>query len=235
MWGDDPIRFRADRCQSLKTTPGQRENEMASFPQRVQDNILPLSVGDTLPEVFTEWLFTERAYDYGKPTKTCELCEQESLRYHFEIRNRFTQKTLWVGSHCILKYQVPVFEQGKEVTDVDAKKYLNHLMKKMQMDSCLAALQRLAGSEGSSILQLALDYYRQHATLSPKHAYSIFWRLRSHRIDHNPSAFKVNLKPAELQEELRGMVSGHVHTFWPALTSKQKELASSLGHTPPAT
>ena len=111
---------------------------MASFPQRVQDNILPLSVGDTLPEVFTEWLFTERAYDYGKPTKTCELCEQESLRYHFEIRNRFTQKTLWVGSHCILKYQVPVFEQGNAVSDVDAKKHLSHLMKKMQMASMMS-------------------------------------------------------------------------------------------------
>jgi len=90
-------------------------------------------------------------------------------------------------------------------------------MKKMQKDSCLAALQRLAAAKGSSILQLAQDYYRLHAMLSPKHAYSIFWRLRSHRIDHNPSVFNVNLKPAELQEELRGMVSGLVHTCWPAL------------------
>lgn len=70
--------------------------------------------------------------------------------------------------------------------------------------------------------------------LSPKHAYSIFWRLRSHRIDHTPSAFNVNLKPAELQEELRGMVSGLVHTCWPTLTLEQNELASPLGYTPRA-
>lgn len=39
--------------------------------------------------------------------------------------------------------------------NVDANKYLNHLMKKVQKDSCLAALQRLAGAKGSSILHLA--------------------------------------------------------------------------------
>ncbi len=208
---------------------------MASFPQRVIDNIVPLSVADTVPEVFTEWMFTERAYDYGKPVKTCELCEQESLRYHFEIRNRFTQKTLWVGSQCILKYSVPVFEQGASVSDADAKKHLNLLMKKMQMESCLAALQRLAASEGSTVLQLALDYYRTNNVLSPKHAYSIFWRLSSHRIDHNPKAFKIDLKSEQLKQDLKAMAIHHVHSFWSALSTKQQELAVELGHRAPRT
>lgn len=36
--------------------------------------MLPLSADVTHPEVFTDWLLTERAYDCGKPIKTCELC-----------------------------------------------------------------------------------------------------------------------------------------------------------------
>ncbi len=58
---------------------------MKTYPQRVRDNILPLSVGSTLPEAFEEWSFTENTVDHEEPVETCQLCEQEQLRYHFEI------------------------------------------------------------------------------------------------------------------------------------------------------
>lgn len=32
---------------------------MNSYPQRVANNILPLSVSDILPDAFNEWYFTE--------------------------------------------------------------------------------------------------------------------------------------------------------------------------------
>lgn len=32
---------------------------MNDYPKRVWDNMIPLSVGDTLPKAFEEWSFTE--------------------------------------------------------------------------------------------------------------------------------------------------------------------------------
>ena len=65
---------------------------MQSYPQRVRDNILPLSVGSTLPEAFEEWLFTDEVIDHDHKDEICELCEQDGLRYHFPVS--YTHLTL---------------------------------------------------------------------------------------------------------------------------------------------
>jgi hypothetical protein len=83
---------------------------MQTYPQRVRDNILPLSVGSSLPEAFEEWSFTENTIDHEEPIETCELCDQEELRYHFEIKNTLTKNILWVGS-CLKKvvaFRLPI-------------------------------------------------------------------------------------------------------------------------------
>src|SRR5258708_16876087 len=87
---------------------------MQSYPQRVRDNILPLSVGSTLPEAFEEWLFTDEVIDHDHKDEICELCEQDGLRYHFRIKNQLTHHHLWVdrkstrlnSSHQIISYAV---------------------------------------------------------------------------------------------------------------------------------
>ena len=74
---------------------------MSTYPQRVADNILPLSQAGTLPEAFKEWHFDGETEDHEQAIEVCELCNQEQLRYHFKIVNRHTNKDLWKGSKCI--------------------------------------------------------------------------------------------------------------------------------------
>ena len=71
---------------------------VSTYPQRVADNILPLSIAGVLPEAFREWYFTEHTIDHETAEEGCELCNHEELRYHFEIKNRHTNHTLMVGS-----------------------------------------------------------------------------------------------------------------------------------------
>ena len=59
---------------------------MSSYPQRVADNILPLSISGELSQAFKEWSFTEGHEDV---IENCQLCNQEQLRYHFEIKNEY--------------------------------------------------------------------------------------------------------------------------------------------------
>lgn len=204
-----------------------------TYPKRVRDNILPLSVGDTLPTAFEEWSFTDVMKDHEQATETCELCDQESLRYQFEIRNALTRCTLWVGSQCILRFGLSVFEAGRRLSGADTKKKLERLTQQMRGESCVRALQNLATTESNPMLANALKYYQTNKNLSPRFAFVVLWRLKANKIDHSPSFFKVNLKRSKYQQDLREMRLGNVHMIWPALSSSQREMAIRMGHAPP--
>jgi hypothetical protein len=206
---------------------------MKTYTQRVRDNILPLSVGSSLPGAFEEWSFTENYEDHGHPIEVCQLCEHEELRYHFEIRNALTGHTLWVGSQCILQFGLSVFEDGKRLDESGARKKLNRLMQKMRLDSCVKALTKLAATEQNDILANALEYYKKNKFLTPKFANVVFWRLNENKIDYSPTFFKIHLSKAKYKEDLRNMPIGRVHRLWPALAPAQRKLAISMGHKPP--
>ncbi len=206
-----------------------------TYTQRVRDSILPFSVADTLPQAFAEWRFTGKTHDHEQPCETCELCGQEGLRYHFEIANDFTSHSLEVGSHCILQFNVAVYEDGRRLTPADAKRRLGKLVQKMRLESCIRSLQNLARAENSPILSGALDYYRTNKKLTPKQAFVVFWRLHHNRIDHDPSFFNVTLKKKRYMDDLANMETSKVHHFWKALTPNQRKSAVALGHfAPPA-
>ncbi len=206
---------------------------MSTYTQRVVNNILPLSVAGTLPEAFREWRFTDNVEDHESADEDCQLCGQEQLRYHFEIENEFTKSQLWVGSSCILKFQVKVFENGSLLDAKDSKKKLDTLTKKMRLDSCINALKVLAKSEPNNILSNALEFYLKNKYLTPKYAFVVLWRLSHNKIDHHPSFFKVSLKRDKHKQDLSEMPKKNVHRIWPALSSGQRELAIQYGHTAP--
>jgi len=203
------------------------------FTHRVRESILPLSMASTLPGAFREWRFTERTEDHGRPCETCQLCGQECLRYHFEIGNELTDETLWVGSHCILKFDVAVLKDGMRLSLKDAKRRLIELTNAMQLKSCISALETLAAKEDNRILDGALDYYKRHSKLTPKYANVVFWRLKTNGIDYQPSFFKIELQRQQHIDDLEAMPTGRVHRFWSALTAAQRRKAIELGHAAP--
>lgn len=209
---------------------------MNTYPQRVANNILPLSIAGNLPEAFKEWYFTENLVDHIVAKADCKLCDQEKLRYHFEIENRNTRKRLWVGSSCIVKFQVKVFDDAGMVLDKKgAEKKLNKLQNKMRYEACINALNKLAQAEPNEILSNALNYYLKNRYLTPKFAFVVFWRLQVNNIDHSPSFFKVTLNRSKYKEDLKEMDTSKVHRFWKALSSGQKKIAEQFGHSAPPT
>jgi len=172
---------------------------MISYPQRVSNNILPLSLSGKLPEAFEEWFFTENTEDHEDIIENCQLCNQEQLRYHFEIKNKYTKETLMVGSSCILKFNVAVYENDILLDERNTKKKLDKLLNKMRLDSCIKSLTVLAERENNDILKNALDYYSSNKFLTPKFAAVVFWKLNENNIDYTSSSlnlffFKLILK-----------------------------------------
>ena len=205
---------------------------MNAYPQRVAENILPLSIAGSLPEAFEEWHFTENVEDHEVATEDCELCNHEGLRYHFEIQNRHTNYCLWVGSSCILKFKVQVFENGRLLDEKSSRKKLKEIEQRMRLDSCIKALRELAVSEDNKILNNALDFYLRNKYLTPKFAFVVFWRLSKNKIDHSPSFFKINLRKDKYKNDLANMSTDRVRMIWPALSVSQRKLAMRYGHTP---
>jgi hypothetical protein len=203
------------------------------YSARVRQNILPRSVGDTLPEAFEEWSFIDHTIDHETPDETCQLCDKEGLRYHFEIQNVLTGESLMVGSHCILQFGLSVFDEGRRLNSNEAKKKLDRLTTKMRLDSTIRSLERLADKENDSRLSGALAYLKVNKKLTPKYAAMVLWRLQERHIDHCPSFFKVSLRRDDHKEALRSMKPRMLAYLWPSLTSPQRKLAQSLGRVPP--
>lgn len=206
---------------------------MSSYPQRVADNILPLSIAGTLPEAFSEWYFTEYTVDHEAANEDCELCNHEELRYHFEIKNRHTSYTLMVGSSCILKFQLQVFDNGRLLDESGSKRKLEDLKNKMRLESCISALTKVAAKENNEILKNALAFYQKNKFLTPKFAFVVLWRLQANNIDHSPSFFKINLNKDKYKKDLRTMETSRVQLIWPALSSSQRKIAERYGHEAP--
>lgn len=208
---------------------------MSQYTQKVRTNILPLSVASTLLEAFKEWSFTENTVDHEEPTETCQLCDQEDVRYHFEIRNALTGKTLWVGSQCILKFGVSVFEDGRRLSATDAKKKLNKLIRKMHYDYCVRALSSLTYKDQGEALARALERYEMKKSLTPPQGAMVLWLLKKNNINHKPSFFAIDLRRETYKESLANLKPWQICAIWPALTPAQRKIAIDMGHETPRT
>lgn len=204
-----------------------------TYTQRVRDNLLPLSSSGTLPEAFAEWSFAEQVVDHGEPNEECKLCDQQGLRYHFLIENDETGHTLWVGSECILRFEVAVFQDGVPLNKKQAKRKLDRLADEKRLESCLSALRAVSRQEGEVNLKRALEYYEKNGNLTPKQAFVVLWRLDANGVDHNPSFFKINLRKQRYKDDLRAMPASRIRFLWPALSSAQRKLALKLGVSDP--
>ncbi len=212
----------------------KRNNMSQSYPSRVRDNILRLSVASSLPQAFKEWRFTDHTVDHEEPSEVCGLCDKRELRYHFEIENELTKERLMVGSHCILKFDVPVYEKGELLGRSEARQKLNKLKEEMHREACIRALEKMLEREDNQILRGALGYYKEHGYLTPKYAFVVLWRLGANNVNHTPSFFTVRLNRESLKDDLKKMNQHRVTTIWPALSDAQRKLAIRLGHTSPA-
>ena len=55
---------------------------------------------------YSQWMHTGQFRDYGTPQAVCQLCGNTGLRYHFLIAHQETGEALWVGSQCVLNFDL---------------------------------------------------------------------------------------------------------------------------------
>lgn len=196
---------------------------------RIENNLLPLSQADSIEEAIKEWEFNGNTKDHYTTTATCEMCDQQNLRFHFEIVNKLNKNTLQVGSSCIKRYDVSVIgNKGYQIAKKDVAKHLNQFIKKMKYDFCVDSLYKLAKKTNHDILKGALKYLKEHGKLTPKFANVVLWQLKENNIDHKPSYFSVSLRTEKHRDDLKNLKDYQFKLVEPALSSSQKKIAKGL-------
>ena len=86
-----------DQAEAELFTKAKKEGP---FWDRVVRNLLAKSSSQEIDTAVKEWRFTRAWSNHS----ACQLCGHTPIKFHFEIENRVTHKSLIVGSECIYNY-----------------------------------------------------------------------------------------------------------------------------------
>lgn len=197
------------------------------WKQKAQEKLLPLSkeMGN-LDEALKEWAYTGEAKDHGTPSKTCKLCDNTGLRYHFRIKNKNTGKTLQVGSSCILRFDIAVYSKhGKLLKGRDKKKKLNDKIKELKLEAALTPLRKLWKQDHKhrESVSYYADILKEHDGITPDQLLFLFRKLIKNGLDYEPPFYKVLLRSSGSKYSLFHMPEEDKKLILQALSSNQKK------------
>lgn len=174
----------------------------SGYRKRVARNIFPLSVEQAdLDVALAEWFYTGTCEDHEEPFETCQMCEQEGLRYHFLIANIQTRNALWVGSECILQFDMGAIDRAGVVVHGPAaeqivKRDRQKLQDEARKERVLKTLRELWLKDKfqREMIESMVKYLKARGAFTPKQMLLIAARLQHHKVQHAPRDFKVILR-----------------------------------------
>ncbi len=191
-----------------------------------QVNLLPLSREQAdLERALEEWEHTGKIIDHGAAVEVCQLCDRQQLRYHFEISNRHTSKTIMVGSSCIKKFDITVFDDhGHKLEGEVREKWLKKAIAERQKEMMLEPLRELwsVAEEYRDIIERCVDGFESLNGCTPARLCFLFQQMRECGIKFNPQLYKVVLRSYADKMELVQLTSEEFALIWPSLSPQQK-------------
>jgi len=200
----------------------------SGYRRRVAEHIFPLSVEKhDLDVALREWFYTGEHLDHEVPIETCEMCEQEGLRYHFRIANTRTHHMLWVGSECILRFNMgAVDEAGIVVHGTAAEKIVvqhrQELVETARREHVLEAFRELwrkAPARRNQILEL-VNHFKTTGSYMPRRMLEIDALLKQNKIEPPHRYFRVSLRRNTEKEQV---TTRNYDSLRPYLSSEQRK------------
>jgi len=202
-------------------------------------NLLPLSKEKRrFKYALKEWDYRGKWKDYESSGAVCQLCEQEMLRYHFEIRNNQTHKRLLVGSKCITRFGgVNVFDDyGNLITDISeatkrVKRDIQKIMSAAKDRSVLESLQNLANKDKKTEINISdlIQYYQERGGFTPNQLSMLIWRFEVMAVPYNKTFFKMVARRKRERQQLLTMQDWKLNKLVPCLTQSQREFLAAHG------
>ncbi|MCP4425956.1 MAG: hypothetical protein GY803_15795 [Chloroflexi bacterium] len=199
--------------------------------KKAEETLFPKSEEQNdLQKAILEWDFTGDVKDYGRPCKQCEICGNDGLRYHFEIRNAKTGGRMSVGSSCITRFDIAVYdENGQAIPQKEKQTFLKKKIDERARENILETLRRLWRAEAPLRRQMIESYaanFKKYHRFSPKEILFLFKAMEANQISFNPRSFKValssfenrleytNLSPDEQRVVQQAMSQAEIDSFY---------------------
>jgi hypothetical protein len=207
--------------------------------ENAKKNLLPLSrEKQHLKYALKEWDYRGKWEDYESCEATCQLCEQEELRYHFEITNKYTGKRLLVGSKCITRFGgVNVYDEyDRLISDpVEAEKRVKRDVQKIisvaKERSVMESLSTLAKKDNHPEIDIQdlISYYRERGAFTPNQLAMLIWRFEVTKVPYNTAYFKMIATRKREKSQLLKMPDWKLQKLAPCLTPSQRKLLLEHG------
>jgi len=199
--------------------------------ERITKNIFPLSFNkQDIRAALDEWEYRGEMNDQIEPNSICELCDHSYIRFQFEIVNKNNSNNLLIGSECITKFGVKVFdEMGNLLDGVHAKDKVAKDRRKLvveakikNMFNSILALCKI--QEEKLNFENFINDYQKRGAFTPKQLSTLFWRLENNKIPHVKTDFKLYITKPSYKQQLLGMKDWELKRLWPALSLPQRKL-----------
>lgn len=209
---------------------------MDRYLARVWDNIRPFSSEtNDVTVALKEWEYTGNMERREEASEVCRLCDHENLRDLFEIKNKFTSHILQVGSKCIEKFSLPVFdsETGNTVTGAEAAPILQRDRRKVlaraKKEAVVSALEALAKKDPrfEPKLKSFLQTHERDGAFSPSQLSLLIWRFEEASLSI-PASLSMTFKSNADKKQIREMEDWKLARLLPFMSADQAHRAQAL-------
>lgn len=203
-----------------------------SWAQRAARNLLPLSREKSdLAVALREWRYEGGFNDLEAPEENCELCDHPDIRYQFEIRNRFTDSRLQIGSECINRFGISATgEDGEDLDAAGTRQKVSRdrrtLLEEARKKRVITALVALSRADDQFTFLSFIDYLQDRGAFTPKQLSILLWRSEKYRVPFDVRDFKLTIRRDREKAQLMEMADWQIERLLPAMSASQRQFVA---------
>ena len=182
------------------------------------------------PSFCSQWTHTGQFRDYGSPQAVCQLCGNTGLRYHFLIAHKETGEALWVGSQCVLN-----FDLSAEAVEQQKAKAKQQALVETQYQQLMAILQEvqqvyiLLKQGDQRKIRWIVGKFQQRGSFSPADLAWLFQGMAMCGCVPDFSLYSLALSAKRDRSEILQLGISGLRLIAPSLTDEQRKKCREWG------
>lgn len=182
---------------------------------------------DNFEQAVTEWRSTGVCKRTSESHTSCELCEQERLAFHFQIENELNGNQILVGSSCITKFNIAVYNpSGQRLSGKALKIHFREKIEGAKQEAMLDELRCLyrsaTGDTVQNYIAQAVESYKQNNGFSPVEMRDIIRWAEALGGECSLGLYKINLRTKVNKDDLIYMSTSDQEVILPFLSPQQQ-------------
>ena len=205
----------------------------SNWTKKFSTNLLTVSQeNQDTSKALREWKFTGSFTDHGKPQAVCGLCGNTGLRYHFLIANQQTGEAIWVGSQCILNFDLSISQISKRPSSSRKEKQtdLKQHIEAARVTMLLRPVQQLyyqVGKADRRKIHWAVGKFEHRGAFSPKDLAWLFQAMKMLGIGFQAQDYPLTLRAKQDRLEFSQLPLTARSMIEPCLTENQRKTFNS--------